>query len=498
VTPMADWAWLLSPWTTVPMALGLLLLTSALVRKWPSLRPLVRPFAAFVLASVALDLLGFRALPAAGWLALLVVAPMLVLLVRIAGMLLQTAFRSHQGYAAPVLLESVMAVVMYGVGATFIVHRWFGVDLTPFLATSAVLGAVVGLALQDTLGNLFAGISIHTEEPFRVGDWVAMGESEGRVEQVSWRAVRLRTWYGDTVTVPNNEAARHAIKNFSMPRDPHSRLLTIGVNYQTPPNKVLAVLGDITEQVEIVLRKPAPVFRVLSYGDFAIQYEIRYFIARYDDYRAAEGEIHRLIWYHFRRRGIEIPFPIRNVYLHQPVERAVKEESATVRLDRALRGIDLFLPLTDEERRIAVASFAQLHYAAGERIIEEGEPGDSFFVVDRGEVEVSKKLAGKDRPLARLMAGQFFGEMALLTGETRSATVVAADDVDVFRLDKAGFQKILGGNPSIVVEISGILAQRRDAQNQAEGDVTARLFLDEEPADLKQHLLKRIRSYFAL
>jgi small-conductance mechanosensitive channel/CRP-like cAMP-binding protein len=497
-SPESAWDWVLSPWTAVPLAVVSLLLVGALVRRWPALRPLVRPFAAFVIAAMLLDLVGFRTLPHAGWMALLVVAPMLVLGVRAAGLVLQAAFRSHQGYPAPVLLESVMAVVLYGVGATFIVHRWFGVDLTPFLATSAVLGAVVGLALQDTLGNLFAGISIHTEEPFRVGDWVHMGDSEGRVEQVSWRAVRLRTWYGDTVTVPNNEAARHAIKNFSLPREPHSRLLTIGVNYHTPPNRVLTVLADITEQVDVVLKQPAPVFRIISYGDFAIQYEIRYFIARYDDYRAAEGELNRLIWYHFRRHGIEIPFPVRNVYLHQPAEATAREESPAVRLDRALRGIDLFLPLTDDERHTAVASFTQLHYAAGERIIGEGEPGDSFFVVDRGEVEVSKKLAGKDRPLARLTSGQFFGEMALLTGEARSATVVAADDVDLFRLNKAGFQKIIAGNPSIAVEISGILAERRDAQSQAAGDVTARLYQDDAPADLKQHLLTRIRSYFGL
>jgi small-conductance mechanosensitive channel/CRP-like cAMP-binding protein len=494
----SDWGWVLSPWTAVPLGLALLLTLAALVRRWPSLRPLVRPFAACVVAALVLDLAGFRALPTAGWLALLVLAPTLVLLVRLASMLLQAAFRSQQGYAPPALLESVMAVVLYGLGATFIAHRWLGVDLTPFLATSAVLGAVVGLALQDTLGNLFAGISIHTEEPFRVGDWVAMGESEGRVVQMSWRAVRLRTWYGDTVTVPNNEAARRAIKNFSQPREPHSRLLTIGVNYNTPPNRVLAVLADITEQVDLVLKDPEPVFRVIAYGDFAIQYEIRYFVARYDDYRAAEGEIHRLIWYHFRRHDIEIPFPVRDVYLHQPVEPPAREESPAIRLERALRGIDLFLPLTDEERRAAVASFTQLHYASGERIIGEGEPGDSFFVVDRGEVEVSKNLAGKDRPLARLTPGQFFGEMALLTGEKRSATVVASGDVDVFRLDKAGFQKIIAGNPSIAVEISGILAQRRDAQSQAAGDVTERLYHDDEAVDLKQHILKRIRSYFAL
>lgn len=487
---------LLHPWLALPGAVLLLLAFGALVRRWPSLKPLGRPLAATVLMTALLVTLGFHGLPESGWLALLVLAPLLVLVVRFAGLALQTAFRSHQGYAAPVLLESVMAVVLYGFGVSFIAHRWFAVELTPFLATSAVLGAVVGLALQDTLGNLFAGIALHTEEPFRVGDWVKMGEAEGRVLQVSWRAVRLLTWYGDTVTVPNNEAARHSVRNFSAPAEPHSRTLVIGASYHTPPNKVLSILQQLVDQVELMVKQPAPALRVFGYSDQSIQYEIRYYVARYEDYRRVEGEIYRLIWYHFRRHGIEIPFPVRNVYLHQPAAREIPEEAPAARLERTLRGIDVFRPLSDDELRAAIASFRQLHYATGERIIGEGEPGDSFFVVDRGEVEVSKKLAGKSRALARLMEGQFFGEMALLTGEARSATVVAASDVDVFRLDKAGFEKILAANPSIAVEISAILAERRDAQTQAAGDVTQAF--DETSGDRKQRILTRIRSYFAL
>jgi CRP-like cAMP-binding protein len=370
------------------------------------------------------------------------------------------------------------------------------VELTPFLATSAVVGAVIGLALQDTLGNLFAGIAIHTEAPFRVGDWVRVADSEGRVEQVSWRAVRLRTWFDDTVTIPNNEVARRAIENFSLPRAAHSRILTIGVNYHTPPNKVLSVLEALLDQVELVLKDPRPSLRIVGYGDFAISYEVRYYVARYEDYRPAEGEIHRLIWYYFRRHGIEIPFPIRNVYLHN-ADGPEAGEGAASRLERAIRSIDLFRPLSDEELKLAAAAFRHLHYSAGERIIEEGHAGDSFFVIDRGEVEVSKTLAGKSRVLARLMEGQFFGEMALLTGEQRSATVVAATDVDVFTLDKAGFEKILVQNPAVAVEISTILSERRDALTNAK-DGLAAPFPSEGHGERSQRILTRIRSWFGI
>jgi CRP-like cAMP-binding protein len=237
---------------------------------------------------------------------------------------------------------------------------------------------------------------------------------------------------------------------------------------------------------------------MVGYHDFTIQYEVRYFLNDYEDYRAIEGEIHRLIWYHFRRHGIEIPFPIRNVYLHQADGAETTGETPVTRLMRALSGIDLFRPLTDEEMSLAASRFRQLHYAAGERLIEEGSPGDSFFVIDRGEVEVSKQLGAKRRSLARLMEGQFFGEMALLTGEPRSATVVALTDVDVFTIDKAGFHDVLVKNPTIAVDISAILSERQEALSQAKGDVTAKFEPGPSTGELKQRILGRIRSYFGL
>src|SRR5712691_13151854 len=188
--------------------------------------------------------------------------------------------------------------------------------------------------------------------------------------------MRLLTWYGDTLTIPNNEAARHSILNLSQPKQPHSRAITIGVNYHTPPNKVISVLSNLLEQIAQLPPDRPPALRVVGCHDFTIQYEIRYFLVAYEDYRAIEGEIYRLIWYHFRRHGIVIPFPIRDVYLHQPESAEGPREQADTRLMRALRGIDLFRPLSDDELHLAASHFRQLHYAAGERLIEEGSSGE--------------------------------------------------------------------------------------------------------------------------
>ena len=485
-------------WLVVPAGLLAILAVARLARLRPVFRPLIGPFALATGAVMGLLLFGGGRFPESGWLSLVFLIPFLMLLVRGTVLAFQALFRRRQGATPPSLLDSVVSVLAYGVGLGAIAHHWFGLELTPFLATSAVVGAVVGLALQDTLGNLFAGIALHIEAPFRVGDWVRVGDRDGRIDQVSWRALRLKTWDGDTLTVPNNEVARHAILNYSLPRSPHSRFVIIGVNYHTPPNKVISVLGNLLEQVAGVQSEPPPSIRLLGYHEYTLQYEVRYYFNAYDEYRRIEGEIFRLIWYHFRRHGIEIPFPIRNVYLHQAEAAETPKEAPATRLERALREIDLFRPLSDDELRTAAARCRALHYAAGERIIEEGAPGDSFFVVDRGEVEVSKELGGVRRSLARLMEGQFFGEMALLTGEPRAATVVAATDVDLFTLDKTGFHDIIVSNPAIAVDISTILSERREALNQAAGDLTARYQPTRSRDELKERILDRMRSYFGL
>jgi len=486
-----------NPWIEIPLAIVAVLTLLRLARLRPALRTLLGPF---LLATLAWSLVAVAfagRLPEQGWLAVAILVPFVMLFVRLAVLGFQGLFRRSQGQAPPALLASVVAVVLYGIAAGTISHAAFGVQLTPFLATSAVVGAVVGLALQDTLGNLFTGIALSMDEPFLIGDWVKIGDSEGCIEQVSWRATRLRTWFGDMLTIPNIEVSKRTVLNFSRPTAPHSRLIHVGLGYQVPPSTVFAALERALGEVRGLPAEPRPVVRLIDYGDSAMQYEIRYFVTSYEDYRRVESEILRLLWYDLHRSGIEIPYPIRNVYMHEVPPQAEVQMSAVERLERSLRDIDLFRPLSDSERRAAAASFKRHHYARGERIIVEGEPGNSFFVIDTGEVEVLKNTGGALRPIARLHEGQFFGEMALLTGADRAATVVAATDADMFAIDKAGFHGVLVANPGVAVDISRILAERTDALSNAVVDVTERFGLGSAPA-LKDDLLKRIRSYFGL
>lgn len=485
--PLIQW------WVVVPAALVAILSAARFAQKHPALRPLVGPFTASVLAT-ALVLLASPA--RSTWLLLLLVFPFLSLVVRGSVLVFRWFFQRRQGTAPPALLDSVISVLFYGIGAATVARYWFGLELAAFLATSAVVGAVVGLALQDTLGNLFAGIALHTEAPFRVGDWVRVGDRDGRVEQVSWRAVRLLTWDGDLLTLPNNEVARHALLNYSEPRRAHSRFVIVQAGYASAPNEVISAIRQALRQVDGLLADPAPGVRILAYRDYAIDYEVRYYFRGYEDYRRLEGELYRLVWYQFRRSGIEFPYPTRTVHLHQ-AEPPPPVPDRTERLERTLRTIDLFRTLTDDEIRQAASRFKVLHFSAGERVIEESTPGDSFFLLEKGEVAVSKAIGGATRPLARLGPGEFFGEMALLTGERRTATVTAATDVTLYVLDKAGFQEVLARNPAIAIDISHLLAERRDALSHAQDEAT-QPFRTPASEGAKQDLLDKIRHYFGI
>jgi small-conductance mechanosensitive channel/CRP-like cAMP-binding protein len=478
---------------TLVLALTSTWIARTVARRYPQLRPLTYPFVASVAALAALGLIRTTV---TGWLALAISLPLLVLAVRAIVLLFRALVFHSQGHAPPRLLENILAVALYGFGAVALARYSLGLELTPFLATSAVVGAVVGLALQDTLGNLFAGIALHTEAPFAAGDWIRLGEREGQVEQVSWRAMRLRTWYGDTLTVPNNDVARQTILNYSQPPGPHWRTITLGVGYAHPPDQVVETLRQAVASASSVPREPAARVRLLSFGDSAVQYEITYPTSSYADYRRIESDIQRLIWYHFKRRGVSIPFPIRTVQIERATAGSARRE-ALLRLETVLQTIDIFRPLVDGELHFAAERFQHTHYAADETIIAEDVPGDSFFIIARGEVEIGRQQRESRRVIARLGEGQFFGEMALLTGQRRTATVVAATDVELFVIDKRGFQDILTHNPKIAEDISTILSERTEMLTQFVAEATDEI-APTSKEDLRERILTRMRRYFGL
>ena len=390
------------------------------------------------------------------------------------------------------VLARHIAVVILLMATVLVVLAVNDVPIGPFLATSAIGTAIIGLALQDVLGNVIAGIALQGERPFRVGDWVQIGDVEGRILEMNWRATVLWTLQDDHVVLPNSMVSRERIRNFSVPTPVEARYAVVGVEYGAPPGRVKAVLMEAAQGAEGVLASPRPKVRLINYGDFAITYQVKYWIDRFSDRDDIQDALMTRIWYLFRRNRITIPFPIRNVYHHPaeaPEKPALKPGSEEVKA--ILRGVALLKPLNDEELDSVSQWLDVALFNSGEVLVRQGQPGDSFFIVVSGKVSV--RVDGQE--VSTLSDDDHFGEMSLLTGEPRAATIIAMTDTQVLIIDRQCFESVLRANPGVADELSKEL-ERIHAENLAR--LQARGAIPAGPAPTAHSILSAVLRFFNL
>ena len=351
----------------------------------------------------------------------------------------------------PIILQDFIVLALILLSSTFLSQQ--------LLTTSAVSAVVLGFALQDTLGNAFSGLAIQSEKPFHVGQWVKIGaEFEGRVAEVTWRATKLRTKAGNFVVVPNNVVAKEAITNYSEPAAPTMLFVDVGASYLTPPNQVKAAILEAIRHSARVLAAPAPDVLLQTFDASAITYRARFWINDYETDEPSRDEIRTAIYYSFQRHGIEIPWPIQVQY-----EKPWRDPDPAKRvedIERLLASVDLFASLSADVRHEVAAASATTVHGSGETIVRQGEDGQSMFVVMSGSVSVVLEPAREE--VAKIHAGGHFGEMSLLTGEPRSATVRAMGDVAVVEISADLFRRIGAVHPDAIEKI-GVAAMVRRA-----------------------------------
>lgn len=392
-------------------------------------------------------------------------------------------FVSRRGNVrAPILLREIVSIGLYAILIGWAISAIFDREITGLLATGTVVAAVLGLALQETLGNLFAGIALHLEDSFEVGDVIRTGDTLGVVESVRWRGTRLRTFNNNVLIVPNSMLARERLEVFPQ-KNLNARVLQIGVDYNVAPATVIAVLSQAASNVDGVSRDLPCFARVGGFGDSAVTYEIKYFTHDYSQRDRIDADIRKAVWYAFRRNGISIPYPIRMHQRYAPPEARHHPDAAKI-VER-LQDVDILSPLPETAQQALAESARVRIYSRGETILRHGTAGDSMFILHEGRVSV--RVGGDE--VAQLGEGEFFGEMALLTGETRAADIVAATDVVAVEITKAALQPVLQDVPDLAAAISARVAERRGTlDSRREG---AR---EEEQTSI----LSRIRSYFGL
>jgi small-conductance mechanosensitive channel/CRP-like cAMP-binding protein len=412
----------------------------------------------------------------------LVFVPLIFFVVRLVDFIAFDFASKRRKVHAPVLLRQIVSIVLFVMLVVGALTAIFNTNITGVLATGTVLAAVLGLALQETLGNLFAGIALHLDDSFEVGDVIKSGEVIGVVESVGWRGTHLRSFANTIVIVPNSDLAKNRVEVF--PRNNlNARVLQFGVDYNVPPATALNVLSQAASNVDGVSTQVPAFARVGGFGESSVLYEVKYHTVDYSQRDRIDADIRKAVWYALRRNDIPIPYPIRTHVRYQPPVSRHHPDRAEIA--ERLAQIDILSPLPPESRE-SIANAARIHaYAKGETIIRQGSAGSSMFIVHDGVVSIRVN----DNELARLGAGDFFGEMALLTGEARAADVVACNEVVAVEITRQAVEPVLHAHTELASAISAKVAERRGGIESLKTGTGE---------DAQRTVLSRIRSYFGL
>lgn len=368
-------------------------------------------------------------------------------------------FVEDRAARAPAIVQDAL-VVVFVAGAAAIV---FSVSSFNVLTGSAIVAAIMGFALQETLGNAFAGIAIQIEKPFRVGQWISAGDHVGRVVEVTWRATKILTKTGNLTIVPNSQMAAHAIQNYSEPSAPTGIEIEVGADYRTPPNDVRDAMMTAMRQAKPVLASPPPDTLLSEFGASAIVYQARFWIDDFSQDARAKDAVRTAAYYEFRRRGIDIPWPIQIEYARQ--EQPADTPERRLRFKHAIAAVPVLAGLPEDAHNDLAAAALERLFADGEVVVREGDSGESMFIVTRGRVAVT--VGSEGREVAVTQAGGYFGEMSLLTGAARTATVVARGDCTVLEIGADAFRGFVQSRPEVIDQLAAAAARPRQELDQA-------------------------------
>jgi small-conductance mechanosensitive channel len=400
-------------------------------------------------------------------------------------------FRLRKGYEAPNLVRNIFSIIAYVIVFVILSRIYItGVDLAAVLATSTAFGLIIGLALQETLGNLFAGASLHADKPFQVGDVITVGQHTGVIESVTWRAVKIRTFTNHIVLISNSNASKEYIQVF--PRDNlNARLVFFNTVYSNVPARTIHVVREAVRDVPNVSPQMTPIVRIKNLGDNGVDYEVKYWLEDYARYNDTDALIRQRIWYAFQREGVglDFAFPTRTVLMQQ-VEQNDQPSDGHAVIDR-LSAVDIFRPLTNAETATLAEATVCHGFAPGELVIRAGTKGSSMFIVHRGRVDVQIADNGRPRTVATLKEGDFFGEMALFTGEPRTANVVAQEETEVLEIGHQAVKRLFETNPALVESLSRTIAERRAGLKAKQTDTE---MIKKESAGV----LASIKSFFGI
>lgn len=424
-------------------------------------------------------------------------------LANLAAVLVFEVFLKALRLKPPRLLRELLLALTYIVVAITILSR--DIDITGIVATSAVITAVIGLSFQDTLGNMMGGMALQLERAFGVGDWIRIDGQEGLVNDIRWRHTAIETRNWDTIVIPNSTLMRSHVtvlgRRFGQPRQ-HRQWVYFNVDFRYSPADVINIVETAlrAEPIDNIASQPPPNCVLMDFKESYGSYAVRYWLTDLAADDPTNSVVRTRIYFALRRADIPLSIPAQAIFVtEQEQARIARKRSEEIEERKAaLKEVELFHTLSDEERHSLATRLRVAPFMRGEVLTRQGAEAHWLYLITRGDAEVRISLDDNlSERVATLHKGEFFGEMGMMTGEPRTATVVALSEVECYRLDREAFQVVLQQRPKIAEDISKVLARRRTELD------AAREHLNEEAkhARMRHHegdFLLRIRNFFRL
>jgi small-conductance mechanosensitive channel/CRP-like cAMP-binding protein len=432
---------------------------------------------ALVMYALAFVLMVFSAIPAAlGWeeatKALHSAGLLLVgcAFVKLASIIVFDVVLCITPLSPPQVLRDITVAAGYvGVGMWLLSRN--GVNLSSLVTTSAVMTGIIVFSLQDSLSNILGGLVLQIDESFQVGDWVKIDQTAGKVKEITWRHVAIETRNWDTVIIPNSVLIKSQVliqgQRSGKPLQTR-RWVWFNVDFRVPPTDVIRVVTDAlnAEPVEGSATDPPPNVVLMDFKESYCTYAARYWLTDLLKDDPTDSLVRGRIFFALQRAGIPLSVPALTAFVeeHDQARAALHHEKEIAQRLSALdlAKVELFSGMNDEEHRKLAERLRYTPFMKGELMTRQGAEAHWLYLLTKGSAEVFVCTeTGIERKVALLHAGDFFGEMSMLTGERRSASLRALEDSECYRLDRTAFEDILHNRPEIAHYLSELLARRK-------------------------------------
>ncbi len=428
-----------------------------------------------------------------------------IAVIRLWGLLAFRIILPQAHIAPPRIAEDIFVIIGY-VAWGLVRLRYAGLDLGSIVATSAMITAVVAFAMQDTLGNILGGLALQLDNSIEIGDWIKVDDISGKVVDIRWRSTLVETRNWETVVFPNSQLMKNKFLVLGRRTDQPvqwRRWVWFNVGLKVTPTRVISAVENAVQQADIanVAKSPAPNCVLMEMDKGCVRYALRYWLTDLAVDDPTDAAVRWHVYTALERAGIKLTVEEQNVHYikeNEKHEEAMRQREMVLRV-KTLRRVELFSPLNENELSKLAERLKYAPFAKGNIIAKQGSSSQHWlFIIISGEAEVYLEAASGERhTLNVLTKGDIFGEMGLMTGAPRAASVQARTDVECYRLDKDAFEEILLARPAIAEEVSQVLVQRRTEL------LNALQSLDETPGrneigSQRGEVLATIKRFFGL